>query len=162
MEYRIVLLPILLVILFVLYYTNFKSNMIIMLSLVILLVIFDLLQNTEYFEGDVRISTGILELPKNQIVNILNDQSLKINNLENMLKIVSKYKATAKQNKANKVYPNIPLQNSCIMLDSDGNMGDPIPKISETNDIYSSKNKYYHTLGKDHDNYINILKQLTK
>lgn len=161
MEYRIVLLPLLLVILFFLYYSNFKSNMIIMLSLVILLVIFDLLNNTEYFESDVRIKADVLDIPINESVRILNDQANKISNLENMIRIVTKYKANAKQTRANKVYPNIPLYNSCIMLDSDGNLGDPIPNIPDTNDIYSSKNKYYHTLGKDHENYISILKQLT-
>lgn len=163
MEYRIVLLPLLLVILFFLYYTNFKSNMIIMLSLIIILVIYDLLNNSEYFTVSVvPVGSGVYEMSKNEINNILYTQTNKINNLENLIRIISKYKSNNKQNRMNMVYPNIPLYNSCIMLDSDGNLGDPIPEIPNTTDIYSSKNKYYHLLGKDHVNYNNILNQLNK
>ena len=160
MEYRIVLLPILLILLFCLYYSNFKSNMVIMLSLIIVLVIFDLLNNTEYFE-DVGINTKIFNLTDSEINGILKEQSLKISNLENMLKIVNKYKSATRQRNRNLVYPSIPLNNSCIMLDSDGNSADAIPKISSGNDIYSSENPFYHSLGRDHTVYNNIISQLT-
>ena len=159
MEYRIVLLPILLILLFCLYYSNFKSNMIIMLSLVIILVIFDLLNNTEYF--DVNVNTKILNLTDSEINGILKEQSLKIDNLENMLKIVNKYKTASKRRERNLVYPSIPLNNSCIMLDSDGDQADAIPKISSGDDIYSSENPFYHSIGRDHAVYNNIMNQLT-
>jgi len=134
-----------------------------MLSLVIVLVIFDLLNNTEYFEVEetdkIDIKDIIFDYTKpNEINNILKDQSIKIDNLENMIRIVQKYKTNDKQKRANLVYPTIPLINSCIMLDSDGNISDPIPKISSTDDIYSnSDNPYYHSLGKDHEIYNDLL-----
>ena len=130
-----------------------------MLSLVIILVIFDLLNNTEYF--DVNVNTKILNLTDSEINGILKEQSLKIDNLENMLKIVNKYKTASKRRERNLVYPSIPLNNSCIMLDSDGGQADAIPKISSGDDIYSSENPFYHSLGRDHAVYNNIMNQLT-
>ena len=78
-----------------------------------------------------------------------------------MLKIVNKYKTASKRRERNLVYPSIPLNNSCIMLDSDGDQADAIPKISSGDDIYSSENPFYHSLGRDHAVYNNIMNQLT-
>ena len=161
MEYRIVLLPLLLVILFFLYYTNFKSNMIVILSLVIILVIYDLLNNSEYFEADKAIDSKLFDFESNpEIRNILIIQAQKINNLENLIRIISKYKSKDKQKRASLRYPNIPLYNSCIMLDSDGNLGDPIPDIPDSSSIYSVNNPHHHIHGKHHSIYNNILNQL--
>ena len=166
MEYRLVILPILLVILLALYYTNFKSNMIIMLSLIAVLIIFDLLNNSEHFSTGTQathsLPTALFDRNTSSIQHILREQALKIKSLEEMIRIIKKYKNkdSIENNMLN--YPVLKLRNSCVMLTSDGTDEDLIPEINETagNSIFNDNNNYHHTQGRDSEVYNQIMNQL--
>lgn len=110
MEYKLIIILILLVTIYALYYTKKNTEWIIALSLLLILVINELLKKkNESFSGSV-------EIPSYEgIISLLNNQGEKLDNVDYLLDLVEKVIRSKYSDRQNLRYKAIPINNSCVL-----------------------------------------------
>ena len=110
MDYKIIIIFILLVTIYCLYYLQFKSNWIIAFSIIAILIMNEIINDKEYFTNDSKLTTMRL---------LQTEQSKDIEHLENQLLLIKNILKEKHDTQIKKHYNPIQIRNSCIVMNSD-------------------------------------------
>ena len=109
MDYKIIIILILLVTIYSLYYLKFSSNWIIAFSVIAILIMNEIINDKEYFSDNKLTTMRLLQTEQNKDIEYLENQ---LSFIKGILK--EKHNTHVKKN-----YFPIKLRNSCIVMNSD-------------------------------------------
>lgn len=110
MDYKIIIIFILLITIYCLYYLKFNSNWIIAFSIIAILIMNEIINDKEYFTNDSKLTTMRL---------LQTEQSKDIEYLENQLLFIKNILKEKSETQTKKQYHAIPIRNSCVVMNSD-------------------------------------------